>query len=316
MSADNGTPQQVGEPGAEVDIPPAPVPRPSETWMGIPHALVAGSRYSIGWQGWPEKKGGPGFVTLRRGAMGSHKVLNRYPLTDEGWAEAWREITAFEPATAEQVRDVLSQRAAADRAFQELQRLNDGSLAYLREVPYLGGFVPRAELAAGKPYDVRFLEDRIAVFPPGGIKPLAKVPYSQVAAVEVGGPGLTKSGGGFVGGGFGVAGAVEGMAIASVLNALTTRVKIKTVIRVEATQAELFFLHTLIEPEALRIELSRALGAIRQAKPVPSEPGGGEDRPHQKSAAERLVEVTRLHDAGLLTDEEYRAKRAEIISQL
>jgi hypothetical protein len=31
---------------------------------------------------------------------------------------------------------------------------------------------------------------------------------------------------------------------------------------------------------------------------------------------ERLAEVTRLHDEGLLTDEEYQTKRAEIISQL
>ncbi len=34
------------------------------------------------------------------------------------------------------------------------------------------------------------------------------------------------------------------------------------------------------------------------------------------SAAERLAEATRLHDAGLLTDEEYQAKRAEIIGEL
>jgi Short C-terminal domain len=34
------------------------------------------------------------------------------------------------------------------------------------------------------------------------------------------------------------------------------------------------------------------------------------------SAGSRLAEITRLHEAGLLTDEEYQAKRAEIISQL
>jgi Short C-terminal domain len=43
-----------------------------------------------------------------------------------------------------------------------------------------------------------------------------------------------------------------------------------------------------------------------QAQPLPSPP----------TAGERLAEVTRLHDAGLLTDEEYQAKRAEIIGQL
>lgn len=35
-----------------------------------------------------------------------------------------------------------------------------------------------------------------------------------------------------------------------------------------------------------------------------------------RGAAERLAEVTRLHDAGLLTDEEYQAKRAKIIDEL
>jgi hypothetical protein len=35
-----------------------------------------------------------------------------------------------------------------------------------------------------------------------------------------------------------------------------------------------------------------------------------------KPPSERLAEVTSLHDAGLLTDEEYQAKRAEIINEL
>jgi Domain of unknown function (DUF4429)/Short C-terminal domain len=34
------------------------------------------------------------------------------------------------------------------------------------------------------------------------------------------------------------------------------------------------------------------------------------------SATERLAELSKLHDAGILTDDEFQAKRAEIISQL
>ena len=55
------------------------------------------------------------------------------------------------------------------------------------------------------------------------------MPYSEVEGLEIGGPGLVKTGGGFVGGGFGARGAIEGMAIAAVLNGLTTRTSIKTV---------------------------------------------------------------------------------------
>ena len=46
--------------------------------------------------------------------------------------------------------------------------------------------------------------------------------------MEIGGSGMVRSGGGFTGGGFGLGGAVEGMAIAAVLNAMTTRTSIKT----------------------------------------------------------------------------------------
>jgi len=59
------------------------------------------------------------------------------------------------------------------------------------------------------------------------------VPYSEVEDVEIGGPGLVKTGGGFIGGGFDVTGALEGMAIASVLNAPTRRTSVKTVLRIQ-----------------------------------------------------------------------------------
>jgi hypothetical protein len=323
MSPDDSMPQrELSEPGDEAAVPPTPVPTVHELWPNTPFALTQG-RYSIGWQDWPPKKGGLGFVTVRRTAMTGYKVVNRYPFTDEGWAAAWREATSLDPGLAEQALGVLARRADADSASRKLQQLNASTLAYLDRVAYLGGFMPGAGLTPAQAYDVRFLEERIAVFQSAPdhyvnsqLDPLAEIPYGEVAAVDVGGPGLTKTGGGFIGGGFGVAGAAEGMAIAGVLNALTTRVKIKTVLRIEAAHAELFFLNTQVEPEALRIGLSRALGAIRQAKSVASKADGGEDRPCQKSAAERLAEVTRLHDEGLLTDEEFQAKRAEIISQL
>ena len=95
---------------------------------------------------------------------------------------------------------------------------------------------------------------------------LAEVPYSQVEDVEIGGPGLVKSGGGFSGGGFGLGGAIEGMAIAVVLNALTTRTSVQTVVRIQATGCELFLLHTRLTPEQLRIQMSPPLAAIRSAR--------------------------------------------------
>lgn len=59
------------------------------------------------------KKGGPGYVIIRRGALGVLKAANRYPLTGEGWAQVWQKPTELDPAAAGRVRDVLIQRTTA-----------------------------------------------------------------------------------------------------------------------------------------------------------------------------------------------------------
>lgn len=57
-----------------------------------------------------------------------------------------------------------------------------------------------------------------------------------------------------------------GMAIAAVLNALSTRTSVKAVAGVQGTGCELFLIHAKSFPEHLRIELSRPLGVIRSAR--------------------------------------------------
>lgn len=133
-------------------------------------------------------------------------------------------------------------------------------------VVYLGGYVPESPIAAGERCDVRFAGDRLLVFASLRANVLAEIPYSQVEGVEIGGPGLVKSGGGFTGGGFGLGGAIEGMAIAAVLNAVTTRTSITTIMRIHGIGCELFFLHSRLTPDRLRIEMSRTLGVIRAAR--------------------------------------------------
>lgn len=66
------------------------------------------------------------------------------------------------------------------------------------------------------------------------------VPYVNIVAFEIGGPGARKTGGGFFGGGFGGSGAAEGMLVPAALNMLTTRTKVDTVICVQTPEAELF----------------------------------------------------------------------------
>ena len=94
------------------------------------------------------------------------------------------------------------------------------------------------------------------------------VPYLELASIEISGPGTLSSGGGFIGGGFGVAGALEGMAIAAVLNALTTKSKIHTFVSLTTNIGELHFHYGSMEPGALRISLASIHATLRRLNPA------------------------------------------------
>jgi len=90
------------------------------------------------------------------------------------------------------------------------------------------------------------------------------IPMADLTGIEIGGPGKVTEGGGFFGGGFGLQGAATGMAIAGILNALSTRTTVLTVVALTAAKAEVWFAYTQSEPAALRVELSPVFVAIRQ----------------------------------------------------
>ena len=89
------------------------------------------------------------------------------------------------------------------------------------------------------------------------------IPAEQLSAVDIYGPGAVTTGGGFIGGGFGVVGAAVGIAIATALNALTTKTSLVTFIRLAEPQRELFVHYGILEPGALRVELSPFLSSNR-----------------------------------------------------
>lgn len=303
---------------ARASVPARPVIRPSEFHDGPPYPLLDSLSPTIGWQERPGAKGGRTFVVIRRSILGSLKVLERFPLTDEGWAEAWQALVQLSPDAAEKIRVRLAERSSEDRNLQRpspLAELDARSFACLREVALLGGYAPDAEIAVGQRYDLRLLEDRLIVVPCRQPEVLGEVPYSDVEAVDIGGPGLAWSAGGFVGGGFRVKGAVEGIATAAVLNVLTTQASIKTVIRVQAANCELFLLYTETAPEQLRFELSRALRAIRLAR-ASAVPTAQQHREPTRSTspAEELTKLASLLESGLLSREEFDRLKAKILA--
>jgi hypothetical protein len=309
--------------------PAMPVIRPCER-TGSPYPLVEGLGHGIGWQYRPGKHGGPVFVTLGRGALGARKVIGRFPLTEAGWEMAWNALARLDPGAAGKVRQQLADREREERqqeereqrrqeldhagAAPELARLDAVTLGCMRAATLIGGYATQAPILIGERYDVRFLDDRIAVCTAGGWRIRAGMPYEGVEDVEIGGPGLVKSGGGFSGGGFGVAGALEGMAIAGVLNALTTRTSVTTIVRLQGKDSEMFFLHTTSAPEQLRMELSRALAAIRAANAgVPQGTAAAPPPAAPVSPVGELAELAGLLNAGLVTREEFEQLKAKIL---
>jgi Short C-terminal domain len=299
-------------------VPAMPVIRPSEQVVAVPYPLFDGLSPTIGWQFRPRAKGGPAFMVLRRGGFGSLKVVESFPLTEDGWASAWQSLGAQNPAAIPKVLETLRVREADDArlnpASREVTELDARSLASLRDMAYLGGYVPGSAIFAGQRYDVRFLQDRLVVTACRRAKVLAGVPYAEIEDVEIGGSGLVKTGGGFTGGGFGARGAIEGMAIAAVLNGLTTRTSITTVVRIQGTGCELFLLHTRVTPEQLRIELSRPLGAIRSTR-APDVAGVIQPQAPAMppSPVEELAKLAEMLEKGLLTREEFDLMKAKVL---
>ncbi|SRR5712691_2696024 len=101
--------------------------------------------------------------------------------------------------------------------------------------------------------------------------------------------------------------------MAALLSAVTTRTTITTIVRVQATHAELYLLYKKKEPQALRIELPPVLGAIREAHAAMREPP---EHAGQASPLDELARLVALLDRGLLTRAEFDQLKAKLISGL
>lgn len=161
----------------DLSVPEAPDPVPEEMWSGTPNVVRDGERYAIGWQRFAADKGGPAYVTARRGILGGRRVLERYPLTDDGWARAWAAFARRDPATAEKTRAVLATRRAARRA--------DGMLAVLAGLVLTATDPPADGFAVGQAYDLWFGEDGLQITPSGSAEATAEYRYADVVAVRL-----------------------------------------------------------------------------------------------------------------------------------
>ncbi len=309
-------------------IPAMPsVPR-ADLFRGSPNLLVAsGPRHSLGWQ--DHRKAGPSFVVARLGQFGRIKVTERFPLTDQGWAAAWRALSGLDAGAAAAVAARLGQMEAGRRAAAALVALDADSLRCLY-VTFNGGS-GGALLTKGRAYDMRFLSDRILVCPPRSVSAIVEVPYRNVETVEVSGSSPGKSPGEVLVLilGLGLLGALLGLVVLGLLGFLLGAVvlglvgalvgaassKIETIVRLRGQDAELYFLHTEKPPEAVRMELSEPLRAIENAREAQA---ADSDEPTDLAPGaipDQLTKLASLLQQGLITRDEFEHLKAMVIAQ-
>jgi hypothetical protein len=143
-----------------------------------------------------------------------------------------------------------------------MTEIKDDTLLILKDCIVLGGsgfpFTP------GQSSNISFCDGFVICRSRDSI---AKFSFLEVIDVSVTGPGTVTTGGGFIGGGFGVEGALEGIAIAGVLNMLTTKKKIHTFVTLTTNFGELHLHYGAMDPAPLRIYLSAVFVQLRRLDP-------------------------------------------------
>jgi hypothetical protein len=165
---------EVTDPLAKVPAMPAV---PDSLFRSLSMFPVTGQRYNIGWQ--DSKKAGPCFLVVRTSVFGE-KILDRFPLTQDGWSGAWAALVKLDADSAQAVAKVLQerQRRKAEERRRQLQlsrRLLDPECSDLlrraeaAEESILW-FYARGENLLDAPVDVELLRDNVEEVLNAGVK--------------------------------------------------------------------------------------------------------------------------------------------------
>ncbi|HWN74077.1 MAG TPA: SHOCT domain-containing protein [Solirubrobacterales bacterium] len=178
--------------------------------------------------------------------------------------------------------------------------LESVSEIHLDELTLLGGF--GYPLVQNSLCRLEFHEREVLVTGQGASSTeTLSILYSELTSLSISGAGKIREGGGFVGGGFGLEGFAIGASVAGLLNAMTTKHRVETLVGLQTDRGEMVFLCTTVEPPSLELELSRVRSLLRKQP----------DNPHKQEAgvAEELSRLADLVERGFLDREEFnRAK--------
>lgn len=177
----------------------------------------------------------------------------------------------------------------------------------------LGGFTLLGgsgfDVEAGAVCSVLTLPDGVDVRAEVGGVGVVTIPYGAMTGLDVA-DGTTTKGGRFVGGGIGVAGVVEGLLVASILNTITRKTRINTGLAVASIEGELLLNHDRISHDELRRYLSPLFHRFSAAQHTSGRARAADDPLTQ------LERLAQLHEKGLLTDSEFEAARSRQVKRL
>ena len=137
------------------------------------------------------------------------------------------------------------------------------------------------------------------------------VEFGELVEISVGGPGLEieTSGGGMMGGGFGLVGFAIGAAAAAAYNHMTTNTEVSmtTILTVIGKSFEAKFFTSEVSPEVLDEEMAPARIGIRQHAQASS------TSPPQTDFVEKLQALAALRSQGLLSESDFEVAKQKLL---
>jgi len=134
--------------------------------------------------------------------------------------------------------------------------------------------------------------------------------YEGLTGLQASGEGVFQSGGGWVGGGFGISGALKGAAFASIMNSLTTRTHIDCLVRFVYPGVDASFKVLSHTPEDLQIALSGVRNWLETSSKTHMAEVSSQMTPLH--AVEELERYWSLYEKGAISREEFDKQKARL----
>jgi Short C-terminal domain len=274
---------------AQAEAPAMPAISPDTLWRSPNLIPVTGQRYTLGWQ--DAKKDGPCFLVVRTSLVGE-KILDRFPLTQEGWDRAWAALVELDAGAAQAVAKVLQEwRAAHSAQLAESER----------QAEMYEGYAAAGGLTVFRALGVQVLVAEGKVYTIGYSSTVTKTNASRLLGSLAGAQAVVTDGSQAWSPG-------RAMFLPIGLTGLATKTMADAVVVFADGTVHTVALdgnNAVREAQKQAVQFNALAGA-----PVPAAAERVSD------PAVKLRKLQELRDAGLLTQDEYEIKRAEVINSI